>query len=399
MQQRYNIIESLHSCMEKEAITGKRDDSRDILIAGAGPTGLSAAIFLAHRGIKPRVIEKEEKRSPYSKAFGVNPRTLELHDETSVTERLLEDGWKLEGFTLWRNSTHIARIDFSKVNHKYPFMLVNSQADTEAILEDTALHQYGLTIERGTQLQHIELKNDEVEVTLQNDGQEHEIFNPTLVLGADGAYSTVRQSLQIDFPGSSYQEPWHLYDIELTTPLNRNEAHAFMLDDGAVFMVRLKDDVWRVLGNVPDLLTRLPRGSETGTVHWDSDFGISHRVAAQFQVQEKVFIAGDAAHIHSGLGARGMNLGIEDAYVFAELVSKGRESEFGDRRRPTVLKVMNTVAHMTEVPRGESALSKVARLRLMMPLMRAIFPMISQEASKWILGLDHPVNISEQIAL
>jgi 2-polyprenyl-6-methoxyphenol hydroxylase-like FAD-dependent oxidoreductase len=385
--------------MEKEAMTGKRDDSRDILIAGAGPTGLSAALFLAHRGIKPRVIEKREKRSPYSKAFGVNPRTLELHDETRVTERLLEDGWKLEGLTLWRKSTHIASIDFSKVNHKYPFMLVNSQADTEAILEDTALHQYGLTLERGTQLQHIELKHDEVEVTLQNDGRAHEIFNPPLVLGADGASSIVRQSFHIDFAGSSYQEPWHLYDLELTTPLNRNEAHAFMLDDGAVFMVRLKEDVWRVLGNVPDLLTRLPRGSETGRVHWDSDFGISHRVAAQFQVQEKVFLAGDAAHIHAGLGARGMNLGIEDAYVFAELVSQGREREFGDRRRPTVLKVMNTVAHMTEVPRGSSAFSKVARLRLMMPLMRALFPMISGEARKWILGLDHPVTISEQMAL
>src|SRR5262245_25294661 len=120
MQQRYNILESFHSWMEKEALMGKRDDSRDKLIAWAGQTSLSAALILAHRGIKPRVIEKEEKRSPYSKAFGVNPRTLELHDQTSVTERLLADGWKLEGFTLWRNSTQIASIDFSKVTDKYP---------------------------------------------------------------------------------------------------------------------------------------------------------------------------------------------------------------------------------------------------------------------------------------
>jgi 2-polyprenyl-6-methoxyphenol hydroxylase-like FAD-dependent oxidoreductase len=104
------------------------------------------------------------------------------------------------------------------------------------------------------------------------------------------------------------------------------------------------------------------------------------------------FIAGDAAHIHSGLGARGMNLGIEDAYVFAELVAKGREGEFDALRRPNVLNVVNKVAHMTEIPRGESAFSRIARLRLMMPIMRTIFPMISKEASKWILGLDHTVN-------
>lgn len=368
----------------------ERDVRNEPLIVGAGPTGLSAAIFLARHGIKPRIIEKEEKRAPYSKAFGVNPRTLELHDETGVTERLLDDGWKLEGFNLWRNGNHIVRIDFSKINHKYPFMLVNSQADTEAVLEDTAKKQYGLTIERGTALQNITVKNGEVEVTLQNGGQDHEIFHPSLVFGADGAHSSVRESLQIDFPGTSYEEPWHLYDVELSTPLNRNEAHAFMLDDGAVFMVRLKDDVWRVLGNVPDLLKRLPKGSETGKVHWDSDFGISHRVAETFQVQDNIFIGGDAAHIHSGLGARGMNLGIEDAYVFAQLVARKQESEYGQLREPVVLKVMKTVEHMTDIPRGKSLPSRIARV--VAPFIPVIFPFISKEVSKWILGLDHPVS-------
>jgi 3-(3-hydroxy-phenyl)propionate hydroxylase len=159
--------------------------------------------------------------------------------------------------------------------------------------------------------------------------------------------------------------------------------------------VRLKDEVWRVLGNVPNLLTCLPQGSKTGKVLWDSDFGISHRVVETFQVRDKVFMAGDAAHLHSGLGARGMNLGIEDAYVFAELVSRGQQSEYGRIRQPTVSKVMRRVEQMTEIPRGKSWLSRIARH--MTSALPIIFPLISQEVSKWILGLDHSVCVSSQL--
>jgi FAD binding domain len=114
----------------------------------------------------------------------------------------------------------------------------------------------------------------------------------------------VRKALNVDFPGTAYEEPWKLYDLELDVPLDRNEAHVFLLEDGGMFAVRLEGDVWRVLSNVPDVLNRLPRGTETGEVVWESDFGISHRAAARFHIGHTC-LAGDAAHIHSGLGARG----------------------------------------------------------------------------------------------
>lgn len=304
-----------------------------------------------------------------------------------MTRRLLENGRRMEALNLWRKGAHLFRLDLSKVRHRFPFMLIHSQAKTEALLTE-ALTESGSEVEQGVKFLSL---NDEQTRCLSRlqyaDGREEEI-STSVVLGADGPPSTVRKTLGIPFDGSDYDNDWCLYDVELETSLNADEAHVFLLDDGAMFMVRIEDNVWRVLGNISELLGRLPRGSNPGTVVWESDFNIAHRIARRFQ-QGCVYLGGDAAHIHSGLGARGMNLGIEDAYVFAELAAVNQLSRYHDLRHGTDYRVLRQVQRMTEVPKGKSAFSQIARR--FAPLMAPFLPLSASKMRKWVLGLEHEV--------
>ncbi|MEM7485481.1 MAG: FAD-dependent monooxygenase [Bacteroidota bacterium] len=358
----------------------------DITIAGAGPTGLATALFLKKKGFRPYIFEKRLERPHLSKAFGVNPRTLTLLKGTGATERFLENGRKMTALNLWRDGEVVLKNDFGAKDIDFPFMLVQSQEDSEHILEEL-LGESGVTVDRGKELASIEQQDDSVFYSLV--GQSNP-FKSRYFFGADGAGSTTRKSLDLSFDGSVMNDPWNLYDLELDLPLNRDEGHIFLLDGGAVFTVRLKDDVWRVIGNVDGLLDHLPKGTTTGKIIWDSDFGISHRVIEQFRHQN-VFFGGDAAHIHSGLGARGMNLGIEDAYVFAELYSKQSLDEYNIMRKPVVDKVMDSIEMMTDMMRGHSFRAKI--MRWMTPVLPIAFGLVRNYATNFVLGLDHDLDV------
>lgn len=357
----------------------------DIIVAGAGPTGLSAALFLHARGVAPRIVDRAPEPTTRSKAFGVNPRTLTLHRETGVTERMLARGRRLTTASLWRGARRIARIDLTRVGGEFPFMLVLPQAETEEILTG-ALAERGITVERGVEVRAVREARPGAECELRHPDGRMEPLVPDVLLGADGVGSTVRAGLGIDLEGSDFQEPWSLYDVDLSLPLE-DEAHAFLLEDGALFLVRMSGDRWRVAGNVTDPLSRLPTGTEVGRVEWESRFRISHRVAERFQ-RGTACLAGDAAHVHSPLGARGMNLGVEDAYVFATLAADGRLQDYGRLRAPAVRRVVRAVRMMTEIPRGRSVLSRLARRAA--PLAGHVIPLLGVQ--RWILGLDHPVE-------
>jgi len=362
----------------------------DVLIAGAGPTGLAAAVFLHERGITARVIEKESYPSQYSKAFGVNPRTLALLESSGVTERLLESGWRMSAINIWRNGRRLFRLNLANIDHRFPFMLVNSQAKTEALLAEV-LKEHGIGVERTVTLAEVTTAGTTARAALTHASGRDETVIADYLLGADGSRSTVRSSLGIGFSGTTYPERWQLYDLELNTSLAPHEAHAFVLDDGGMFAVRLHHNVWRVLGNVPNLPDRLPPGTQPGAIEWASDFGISHRYADRFQVG-RVSLAGDAAHIHSGLGARGMNLGIEDAFVFATLVAEARVEDYERLRRPVVARVIHHIERMTEVPRGVTLLAKMARL--FMPVLAPIIPLGANNIGRFVMGLDHEVLLA-----
>lgn len=362
--------------------------TEDALIIGAGPTGLAAALFLADRGRSVRIVEKKLEPSPFSKAFGVNARSLELLEPSGVTGEFLKNGRQLSSVSIERAGEILVAFDFGDVDHRYPFLCVQSQADSERLLTE-ALAARGITVERGTELVEISDNNGGCEAVLISNGV-RESLRARVVFAADGAASTVRTSLGIDFPGVSYPEIWSLYDVELTTPLESDSGHIILLDDGGMFAVRQAGNIWRVLGNGHDLLSALPTGTEVGAVLWESQFTIANRVAATFS-HGRIHLGGDAAHVHAGIGARGMNLGIEDAYVFANLLHSNRLDQYDKLRRPVVNKVVRQIDHMMRVPRSATTAGRI--VRRFPGLVKIVAPRLRNRIQPWLLGLDHPLPL------
>jgi 2-polyprenyl-6-methoxyphenol hydroxylase-like FAD-dependent oxidoreductase len=267
-------------------------------------------------------------------------------------------------------------------------MLIQSQAESEAILADL-LSRNGIVVERGVELVSVSETESRVTVQLKHGSGQSESFVFDYLFAADGAHSSVRKQLGLTFKGDAYAEKWLLYDMELTLRLAQDEAHAFILDQGALFMVRIKSDIWRIIGNVSDLLSYLPAGSEPGKIHWQSDFSISHRITDKFS-SGRIFLGGDAAHIHSGLGARGMNLGIEDAFVFAELYANNQLHVYHDKRTQAVRDTVRQIRSLTEMMRGKSIPSKLFR-KVAPAVLPAVFPLIEKNIRQFVLGLNHDV--------
>jgi 2-polyprenyl-6-methoxyphenol hydroxylase-like FAD-dependent oxidoreductase len=360
------------------------------LVAGGGPVGLAAALFLAGRGVPARVLERETEPPRHSRALGVNPRTLTLLESTGVTDRLLAQGRRLPAVRIWRRGRLVVRLDLSRIGGRYPFMLIHSQARTAALLEE-ALAERGVPVERGLEVDRVDRRAGEVVVHVRDRQGRTDEIPAAVLLGADGARSRVRETLGIRFRGRRRGADWRLYDVALETPLHPDEAHVFLLDGGSLVLIRLAGSVWRVVGNVADLLGRLPAGTRTGEVEWESEFGDGHRVAERFQ-DGNACLAGDAAHVHFPLGARGMNLGIEDAYVFALLAAEGRLADYDRLRRPVVRRVVERIHRVTGVVRGRSRPAHAVRAAA--PALGAILALLGAPARRFILGLDHDVAVA-----
>ena len=361
------------------------------LIAGAGPVGLAAALFLARHNIRTRLIEQSTAPATASRALAVNPRTLRLLEATGVTKRMLERGLKITEACLSRNDQVIARISLSELGGTYPFMLALSQATSEGLLAE-ALAAHGGEIERGVELVAC-ADHDVMDVVLATRG-ETEIIRPEWVLGADGAHSKVRESLHIGFNGHTLSEPWSLMDVPLEGEIDPHAAHIRLFDDGGfLFLLRTVADVrvekppylWRLIGNIPDPFDRLSDARPAGPAAWSSRFHISHRIA-DVLCRGHAFLAGDAAHIHSPIGARGMNLGIEDAWVFAELAARGRLSQYGALRRHVDHDVVKRIEALTTMVIGGQPWLRGVR-DLILPAMLNL-PLRGQML-RTLTGLDH----------
>ena len=338
------------------------------LIVGAGPVGLAAAVFLAREGIGTRLVDMSPESSRQSKALAVNPRTLEILEAVGLTERMLAIGVKMKGACLWRGDQLAATINFDRLKGKYPFMLALSQAATERLLQE-ALFDRGGTVERGVRL--VDCKNEAGGVIATLDtSHRQEVSRAPWMLAADGAHSTARERLGLKFSGSTFRDKWHLADVALDIPLAEDCAHAILLPQGEFqFLIRVIDPqvesavagpLWRVIGNRPDLLDRLAKGQVIGAPVWTSDFGISHRINEAMSAGH-IYFAGDAAHIHSPMGARGMNLGIEDAWVFSHLVQRGELSRYERLRYAVDRRVVRQVCIFSRIVACEPTILRVLR--------------------------------------
>ncbi len=355
-----------------------------ILVVGAGPVGLTAALSLARKGVRVRVIEKQLQPSHLSKAIGINARTQELFRETGLTERFSEAGHRISGASfLNADGQPLFEISFDDLEIPCDNMIALPQSETEAILEE-ALRKLKVPIKRGCELIGLEQDGEGVTAQVRSGGETREVRTP-LLIGCDGADSTVRQSLGIGFPGSTMKHEWSLADVRLKTGLPPDRANVVILPQRMLFAIRIREDLWRVASDRPGVLENLPNSTEAGEVLWESAFRVSHRQATRFS-EGRVYLAGDAAHIHSPLGARGMNLGIEDAFVLVEKLVSGVPQTYSPERMKTASHAIRQVKLQTLLATSRNPIATVLR-RYVVPYLLSISS-LRQKITRESLGLE-----------
>ncbi|MEW4452380.1 FAD-dependent monooxygenase [Bremerella sp. JC817] len=372
------------------------------LIIGAGPVGMAAATFLSQDGIVPRIVDKRAERSKFSKALAINPRTLELLEESGITDQLLGLGRKIHGTTFHRNDKIIAEVDFNDLEHRFPFMLALSQATTERVLSEH-LARKGIEIERQLELVESPALIQGKANLVHSETQSHLQIDAPWILAADGAHSVARKSVHVPFAGDTYDRAWVLDDIPLASDFAPDRAHIKLLDDGFLFLLPIytgeekpgEPTVWRVMGNYPEPLAQLTESNLIGESLWNSSFHIAHRVVESMSVGQ-VYFAGDAAHLHSPVGARGMNLGIEDAWVFAELAKRDELKLYDQQRWPVDNAVVQRIRTITDFAKGESWMRRTIRNVMLPRVMR--WKSIRENMLKTLTGLDHPLPLMQKKA-
>ncbi|HEX2256081.1 MAG TPA: FAD-dependent oxidoreductase [Afifellaceae bacterium] len=360
-----------------------RDTS--ILIVGAGPTGLTAAIELARRGYRPRIVDKDAGPPAESRALAVNPRTLQVLEPSGATARLVAAGRRIHHAHFHTAEREFLSLKVSDLGGPYPFMLVLPQGEIEALLADL-LGEHGIAVEWQTELTALTEADGRLRAELKGPGRTQRL-RPDIVIGADGAHSTVRRAIGLAFPGSAYETEWGLADVEVRTKLPLDGVHAFDLAPVLFAMIPIRGNLVRLISDQPDVLAHVPPEIAYGEVAWLTSFRISHRQTETYQAGN-VFLAGDAAHIHSPFGGRGMNLGIEDAAWLAWQIAEGRTDNYTKDRRPVGRHVLRTVDPATRLMAADGLAARLARRRLL-PLLFTI-PALRRLALRRLAGQDTP---------
>lgn len=372
------------------------DPAPQVLVAGAGPTGLAAALFLLQRGVALRILDKAPQPATTSKALAVNPRTLELLETTGVSARIRAEGRPVSLMSLRRNGRPVLTLNLAR-DSPAEAMVVLPQARTEALLTE-ALTERGVILERGVDLAFDGQDASGVRARLRHPDGREEVATAPLLLAADGAHSSVRHAIGVGFPGAALPETWELADVVYTAPLDGPEGFVDLKPGGFVFAMAFDAErtTWRFIATVGDPTTAGgPDAPPIQSVAWRSSFRISHRIADRLAVG-RTALAGDAAHLHSPMGARGMNLGIEDAWVYAACAADAlaagapdRIAAYGRLRHEVDAAVVHRIALMTEVVRGHGAMAAVRRLA---PRLAGRVPALRRRFVQIATGLDHPVR-------
>ncbi|MBC7996941.1 MAG: FAD-dependent monooxygenase, partial [Leptolyngbya sp.] len=205
----------------------------DVLIVGAGPTGLILSVELLRRGITCRVVDKLSGPSTTSRAIGIHARTLELFEQMDIVEPFLESGWKSHAFQVYNKDKQIVRMTFGELETKYPYELCLIQPETERILSEV-LSTKGGAIEWNTELLSFTQSLEGVTARVQKAGEGESAISCKWLVGCDGAHSLVRKLLDIGFPGTPYCEQYVLADIDFETTLDPSEHYLFSNEEGVV---------------------------------------------------------------------------------------------------------------------------------------------------------------------
>jgi 2-polyprenyl-6-methoxyphenol hydroxylase-like FAD-dependent oxidoreductase len=306
----------------------------DVLIVGAGPTGLVLALWLTHLGVRVRMIDKTAEPGTTSRALAVQARTLELYSQIGLADEVVKRGRRVTAVNLWvegRKAAHAVIGEFGAGISPYPFALVFPQDEHERLLIDR-LTALGVNVEREAELLDFEETKGGVRVRLKLKDGSSETCEAAYVAGCDGGHSVVRQQLNIEFPGGTYSHLFYVADVEAEGEVMNGELHVGLEKREFLAVFPLKaDGRVRLVGTVRDEFENQREKLswddvskrvvdwmhiDVKNVNWFSTYRVHHRVADNFR-KGRAFLMGDAAHIHSPVGGQGMNTGIGDAINLA----------------------------------------------------------------------------------
>ncbi|MGZ8176536.1 FAD-dependent oxidoreductase [Williamsia sp. SKLECPSW1] len=341
---------------------------RTALVVGAGPAGLTAAIALLLHGLDVRIVDAATEGANTSRAAVIHPRTLEVLEPLGVVEAIGDRALRVPRFDIRDADRSLARLSFEGLPTRWPWTSMISQADTETILRDR-LSGVGVAIEWGTAVTGLHLDDGRATVRLASG----EDVTPDMVVGADGMHSAVRDLLGVGFPGSGYDQSFVLADVAMDWPVPRDTVSLTFAPDGLAVVAPLPDDRFRVVATLDDA-PRQPSGEEieellrrrggmatVSDVAWSGRFHVHHRLAETYH-RGAVALVGDAAHVHSPAGGQGMNIGVQDAVVLAEVAATGAPLDtYESRRRPVARRVLALTDRMTRAATVRGGAARAAR--------------------------------------
>ena len=368
-----------------------------VLIIGAGPTGLVLALWLTRLGVTVRIVDRTDAPGTTSRALAVQARTLELYRQLDLTDSVLERGHKVPGINLWARGKRAARVSFENIaGNLSPYGPFVFPQDLHERLLIERLAAAGVVVERNTELLRFTAAGDSVSATLRGaDGQE-ELCAAAYLAGCDGARSGVRQGIGAQFPGGTYDQLFYVADVDATGPALDGELHVGLdeADFLAVFPLKGQGRA-RLIGTVrgdraahpenlrfDDVSARAIEHMKVKIrkVNWFSTYRVHHRVADRFR-QGRVFLLGDAAHIHSPAGGQGMNTGIGDAInlawklhsVLADHASDPLLDTYGTERRAFARRLVATTDRGFTLATAESRTAAFVRLRVVPIILPVLF--------------------------
>ncbi|HQS18306.1 FAD-dependent monooxygenase [Reyranella sp.] len=308
-------------------------DHPKVLISGAGPVGLTLANELVRHGIPVRIIDKAAHRTDKSKALVLWSRTLELFDDAGYATDFVAAGAPAHGARISTGTEVVAEISFDVIDSRFAYALMIAQSETERVLEER-LAASGVTVEREVELTGFTDTGSSVRATLARRSGAPDTVEADWLVGCDGAHSAVRHGLGFEFEGSTLQSHWALADGHISGLSPLDHLHIFWHRDGILAFFPIDGDRWRVIADLgpasgaaphPDptldqINALMARRGSPGIVMsdpvWLAAFRINERKVRDYS-KGRVFLAGDAAHIHSPAGGQGMNTGMQDAFNLA----------------------------------------------------------------------------------
>jgi 2-polyprenyl-6-methoxyphenol hydroxylase-like FAD-dependent oxidoreductase len=340
----------------------------DVLVVGAGPVGLVAACELARRGVRVRIVDKLSAPTTESRAILVHARSLEMLDQLGIAGTLLDTGVLTYAMRMHAGGREIARVGLDTVDSAFPYSLTTAQTETERVLTER-LAELGVTVDRGVELTELEQDTDGVGATLARASGTTETSEVRWVVGADGGHSSVRRLVGTRLAGSFKGEWFILGDVEGRHELDGSSMYSYFGPTGPLLVFPMRGNRARLIAQIDgptaeptlDALQRIVDQRAGGGIritesHWLTDFEIHHAQVPAYR-HGRVFLAGDAAHVHSPAGGQGMNTGIQDAANLAWKLASTVDGRGGDRlldsyqaeRHPVAAAVIKSTTLMTTV--------------------------------------------------